>query len=272
MAGITGCGNSGWMWGQQTDAFPDKTLSQKKWDAYLQEIDVIQEEIRRQVQKEGEWNLQVADEGREKRREIWQEEWERFVVFSKANLERAAKADQADNGLFVTEAETENLSQETQQKTRDKDEWFPYDNMSQDGLTITYNGVTFSCSKTDHTISLGDTSNPKNVIRIPLSKGGTLLVNKNNIADLGRAITMFSTEDIGIILRTIAEFQKAASLEYEMEEDEMNTMERITENSSGVEEEMPPGDEMIEGYGSDSEGDSGSSILEWEEDSRREKK
>lgn len=257
MAGITGYGSSSWMWGQSTDAFPDKTLSQRKWDAYLRKIDAIEEEIRRQVQKEGERNLQVADEGREKQRAIWQEEWERFVLYSKANLQRTVKDDEKDSGLFATETEEANLPgmagdavrfdetilralsgengkfrvevQETQQETQDKDEWFPYDNMSQDGLTITYHGVTFSCSKTDHTISLGDTSNPKNVIRIPLSKGGTLLVNKNNIADLGRAITMFSTEDIGIILRTIAEFQKAASLEYEMEEDEMNTMERITE-------------------------------------------
>ena len=86
MAGITGYGSNGWMFGQQMDAYPDKTLSQKKWDAYIAQIDAIEEEIRRQVQNEGEMNLQVADDQRQERgrnlfpflRPIWGESWKRM--------------------------------------------------------------------------------------------------------------------------------------------------------------------------------------------------
>ena len=188
MAGITGYGNSSWMLGRQGDDFKDKTLSQKKWDAYISGMDAIEEELRRQVELEGEMNLSVADEERSGRREAWTEEWEKFVVFSKVNMERIMKSDGEDSGLFAVPVTEQSLleavggsgnfkveAQPAQEKEHDM--WFPYEEMSQDGLTITYNGITFLCNREDHTISLGDMTNPKDVLSIPLSGGGTLRVS-----------------------------------------------------------------------------------------------
>lgn len=248
MAGITGYESNSWLFGQRTDAFPDKTLSQRKWDAYIAEIDSIEEEIRRQVQSEGDRNLQVADAQREEHREVWAEEWEKFVAFSKVNMERIVKEDEGNGGLFASLDGEELLREKAgssgalkveagQSEDGKKDLWFPYDCLSQDGATITYNGITFQCNSEEHTISLGDTTNKKDTIVIPLSGGGTLLVNKNKIPSLGKAIGMFSPEDIGIILRTVAEYQRITSLKYEMEEDEEKEMEEMTEGSSAKLEE-----------------------------------
>ena len=248
MAGITGYGSNGWMFGQQMDTYPDRTLSQKKWDAYIAEIDAIEEELRRQVESEGEMNLQVADAQRQDRREAWAEEWEKFVSYTKANLERVLKEDEGSRGLFASMDGEEALSKGVgrdgmlkveagQVEEEEQDKWFPYDCLSQDGVTITYNGITFQCNSEDHTISLGDVTDKKNTIVIPLSGGGTLLVNKNRIGSLGKAIGMFSPEDIGIILRTVAEYRRLAAMEFEMEEEEQTEMDRMTQGSSGVEEE-----------------------------------
>ncbi len=246
MAGITGYGSNGWMFGQQMDAYPDKTLSQKKWDAYIAQIDAIEEEIRRQVQSEGEMNLQVADDQRQERREVWAEEWEKFVSFSKANLGRILEEDEGSKGLFAAMNGEEMLLEKTgkdgmlkveaaQAEEEEQDQWFPYDCLSEDGMTITYNGITFQCDSEGHTISLGDTSNAKDTIVIPLSGGGTLLVNRNSINSLGKAIGMFSPEDIGIILRTVAEYQRVSAMKYEMEEEEEKAMDNMTQGSSQAE-------------------------------------
>ena len=87
-----------------------------------------------------------------------------------------------------------------------------------DGSSIVYNGVCFNCNQEDNSICLGDMSDPSKVITIPLSGGGTLKVNRGNISDLGRAIGMFSPEDIGNILRAIAQDRKAQETEMEIED------------------------------------------------------
>ena len=209
------------------------------------------------MQSEGEMNLQVADAQRQERREVWAEEWEKFVSFSKANLERVLKEDEGSKGLFASMNGEEVLLEKTdrdgmlkveagQVEDEDQDQWFPYDCLSQDGATITYNGITFQCNSEEHTISLGDTSNKKDTIVIPLSGGGTLLVNKNRISALGKAISMFSPEDIGIILRTVAEYQRIAAMEYEMEEEEEKEMDNMTQGSRRVETEEGDSGEGLE--------------------------
>lgn len=61
-------------------------------------------------------------------------------------------------------------------------------------------------------------SDPSKVITIPLLGGGTLKVNRDNISELGRAIGMFSPEDIGNILRAIAQDRKAQETKMEIED------------------------------------------------------
>ncbi len=94
----------------------------------------------------------------------------------------------------------------------------PYSYMADETGMILYNGVTFVCDDEKQQICLGDVSNPKEVLSIPLSGGGCLKVNRNNLGDLAKAIGMFSAEDIGRILRAIAKDNKVREFELYLEE------------------------------------------------------
>ena len=83
---------------------------------------------------------------------------------------------------------------------------------------ISYKGVIFHCDDKKQQITLGDVSDEKNVITIPLSKGGCLKVNRDNIGDLAKAIGMFSPEDVNLILRAIAQDNKAREMQMEIDE------------------------------------------------------
>ena len=95
----------------------------------------------------------------------------------------------------------------------------PYSYLADDSGMIEYNGVVFSCDNERNTISLGDVSNPKDVITIPLSGGGCLQVNRDNIDDLSKAIGMFCPEDINRILRALSKDAKAQKALQEIEEE-----------------------------------------------------
>ncbi len=93
----------------------------------------------------------------------------------------------------------------------------PYSYLADETGKIVYKGVTFFCDDKKQQICLGDMSDTKNVISIPLSKGGCLKVNRDNISDLAKAISMFSAEDIGRIMRAIAKDNKLKEVEWELE-------------------------------------------------------
>lgn len=94
----------------------------------------------------------------------------------------------------------------------------PYGYMAKDGV-ISYNGVEFVCDEEKNAICLGDMSDKSRVLTIPLSGGGSLMVNRDNIGDLSKAISMFSPEDINRILRAIADDNKAQEAQNTIEED-----------------------------------------------------
>lgn len=98
----------------------------------------------------------------------------------------------------------------------------PYSYLARNGI-IEYNGVIFCCDEKRNAICLGDMSNKKNVITIPLSDGGSLMVNENNIGDLSKAISMFSTEDQNRILRAISAYNKAKEMQKTID-DEVNSI------------------------------------------------
>ena len=95
---------------------------------------------------------------------------------------------------------------------------FPYSYMSKDGV-IEYNGVTFQCDGDNNCIMLGDCSDRKNCINIPLSEGGNLIVNRDNINSLSKAIDMFSPEDVARILKAISLDTKVQQMQEEIEEE-----------------------------------------------------
>lgn len=108
----------------------------------------------------------------------------------------------------------------------------PYSHMAKDGV-IEYNGVVFSCVDDQQQLCLGDVSNRDKVLNIPMSGGGCLLVNRDNIDDLARAIGMFSPEDARRIMDAIAQDAKIQKMQKEID-DAVNSIG--DEESSGQEE------------------------------------
>ena len=94
----------------------------------------------------------------------------------------------------------------------------PYSYLAKDGI-IDYNGVIFVCDTEHNALRLGDTSNPKNCISINLSNGGSLIVNRDNLGDLAKAIGMFSPEDVNLILRAIAEDAKVQQMKQQIDDE-----------------------------------------------------
>ena len=110
----------------------------------------------------------------------------------------------------------------------------PYGYLEKDGV-IVYNGVCFVCDEKTNSICLGDMTDKDNVLTIKLSGGGHLKVNRNNIGDLSRAAGMFSPEDLNLILRAIAKDTKIQSMKKEIEDEEANVGNRLTEGRQGDE-------------------------------------
>lgn len=84
---------------------------------------------------------------------------------------------------------------------------------------ISYHGVEFVCDAQKNAICLGDMSDQKNVLTIPLEGGGSLMVNRDSLGTLADVISMFSPEDINRIMRAIADDNKAQEAQEEIEED-----------------------------------------------------
>lgn len=95
---------------------------------------------------------------------------------------------------------------------------FPYEHLAKNGV-ISYHGVEFVCDAQKNAICLGDMSDKKNVLTIPLEGGGSLMVNRDSLGALANAITMFSPEDMNRIMRAIADDNKAQEAQQEIEED-----------------------------------------------------
>ena len=111
--------------------------------------------------------------------------------------------------------------------------------MAQDGV-ITYNGVTFVCDYEKNRICLGDTSNMDNCISVSLSGGGSLVVNRNNLDDLSRAIGMFTPEDVNRILRALAQDAKIQKMKKEI--DDMENGEESEESGKNTAEVIEDSD------------------------------
>lgn len=102
----------------------------------------------------------------------------------------------------------------------------PYGALARNGI-IDYNGVVFVCDYETNSICLGDMSNPKDVLNIPLSGGGSLRVNRDNIDDLAKAIGMFSPEDVNRILRAIAQDAQCSRTINEIEDEKSRIGEKL---------------------------------------------
>lgn len=143
----------------------------------------------------------------------------------------------------------------------------PYSYLADESGNITYNGVVFNCNNEKQAICLGDVSNMDNVLTISLSGGGCLMVNRDNIGSLAKAIGMFSPEDMGIIMRAIAQDNQLKGNLKELEDikdgdfHSSDNYKRTWESSfkgaaQGVEDAWKSAmeDTGIEGFGFDKDG------------------
>ncbi len=94
----------------------------------------------------------------------------------------------------------------------------PYYHLAKDGI-IDYKGVIFVCDEEHKAICLGNVADKGNCLTIPLSEGGCLIVNRDNLGDLAKAISMFSPEDVNLIMRAIAQDAKVQQMKNELEDD-----------------------------------------------------
>lgn len=124
------------------------------------------------------------------------------------------------------QASTDNSSSIASDILIEKPTGCPYAALSKDGF-ITYNGVTFNCDFQNNAISLGDVSDKSNNLYINLSSGGTLIVCKDNIADLQKAITMFSAGDQSAIFKALAAENMRKTQLIKAEEEESETIENL---------------------------------------------
>lgn len=150
----------------------------------------------------------------------------------KEQAARQAKQGDREEAQRVLEAAAAG-SGSPMEKLRQKDQ-VPYGYMAKDGV-IEYNGVTFICDARSNSICLGDVSDRKNTLVIPLSEGGSLQVNRNNLGDLQRAIGMFSPEDVNRILRAIAKDNKAREMEQELEDEKADVTELSADSAEKAE-------------------------------------
>ncbi|MCM1194271.1 MAG: hypothetical protein NC389_17845 [Acetatifactor muris] len=112
----------------------------------------------------------------------------------------------------------------------------PYGYLAKDGV-IEYNGVCFVCDERTNSICLGDMTDEKQVLKIPLSAGGCLKVNRANLGQLSDAIGMFCPEDVNRIMRAIAQDTKVQELKNEIEDTEASVGNQLKseEHGKGVE-------------------------------------
>lgn len=110
----------------------------------------------------------------------------------------------------------------------------PYSYLAKDGV-VDYKGLAFVCDFEHNSLCLGDMTDSKRVLNISLPSGGSLRVNYDNIGDLQRAVGMFSPEDLNAIMRAIAQFNHCTSKLNELDEQEHQVVESVTEKSEEVE-------------------------------------
>ena len=110
----------------------------------------------------------------------------------------------------------------------------PYANLAEDGI-VSYNGTIFVYDEEHSALCLGDMSDEKNVITIPMSNGGNLKVNRDNLGDLANAIGMFSPEDVKRIMEAIAQDKKVQQTLKEIDDDKNSIGDGNTNTANGEE-------------------------------------
>ena len=167
---------------EQTFTIGARSYTAKEWDKLIDKVDK---------------NLEAVRKEQEQRKEAQEKEALEKSVLESSNVRRNFFMEKL-NGTYKPA--------------------FPYEHLAKNGV-ISYHGVEFVCDAQKNAICLGDMSDQKNVLTIPLEGGGSLMVNRDSLGTLADVISMFSPEDINRIMRAIADDNKAQEAQEEIEED-----------------------------------------------------
>lgn len=199
-----------------------KSYSTREWNKLMNEVDTAIDEIKEEQeeyieQKDKEEEAKkLTEDAQQKKEDYVQQLYEKMSALN-------TKTAQAMG---------------TQLRERlDGERTAPYSALADENGIINYNGVEFVCDYEHNALCLGDVSDEKKVLTIPLERGGSLKVNVNNIGDISKAISMFSPADINRILSAISTYEKLQKTEFEIDE---------MENSVGESEEEKLETEKLE--------------------------
>lgn len=191
-------------------------FSQKEWEQLIRKIDkaidVYKTELREKIRKLKEQASEHLAPGGAAEKKSLQETAEGDAGSEKASGPEISEREAIEGTAEYAQRGTGFLARLSGEKKA------PYSYLADESGTIAYKGVFFVCDDKKQQICLGDMSNPNRVLNIPLSKGGVLRVNQDNLGDLVKAIDMFSPEDIARILKAIAQFKKVKNMDLEIEE------------------------------------------------------
>lgn len=162
-----------------------------------------------------DWSSFVSDSRIEALDEAGKAEasWGRALqnLFGKLEQQNADK--EKVDGRSVSEIQFQAIAD-----TLPEDNGVPYNHLAKDGI-IEYNGVVFVCDEEHKAICLGDVSDKSKCLNIPLSGGGCLIVNRDSLGSLAKAIGMFSPEDVNLIMRAIAEDAKIQQMKQQIDDE-----------------------------------------------------
>ncbi len=155
-------------------------------------------------------------------------EWDRLIASVDDTLEDAKeelesriekeKLKKLDEKLEERQLEIEKNAKRFVSERMGMSKKAPYSYLADENGIIEYKGAIFQCDDEKQLLTLGDVSDDSKVITIPLSSGGMLKVNRENLDELAGAIDMFSPEDINLIMRAIAQDAKLQQMQKEIDE------------------------------------------------------
>ncbi|MCI8485154.1 MAG: hypothetical protein HFH41_12575 [Lachnospiraceae bacterium] len=237
-------------WEKEKKNSDKKTIdafSEKEWDRLLNKVDQAIEEYKADLKERKEDSEEQKKEQTEDYilgKSFWQkQEYERTAVengriyarrFQKVNGTSAEKAAKEYEKLEIIDTISDELEDELIQKIIGNRN-APYSTLADENGMVIYNDVIFQCDYEKNRICLGDVSDPSQCLSIPLEKGGSLVVNRDSIGMLSKAIGMFSPEDINRIMRAIAQDAKVRQTEQQIE-DETSGLEVLGQEEDGENE------------------------------------
>lgn len=208
-------------------------FSNKEWKGLLDKVDNVIEDYKEDLKQREEKALEEQKKKKERKackdqKEMLENAWQN-KHFQELNTKESSEEETSQ----IPEVEgsmEEYVDQNAIQKIIGNRGKTPYSIMADADGNIEYKGVIFRGDSESNSLCLGDMSDYTNVLTIPLSNGGYLKVNMDNLDSLAGAIDMFSPEDINLIMRAITKYNRLEQIKQQIE-DETSGLQVMEKNN-----------------------------------------